>query len=64
MQIYSMGEGLFDEAVQDMAGKPCVLLMCDSREEFSNALRGITFGDPVTVVRASEPNGADSGGAK
>lgn len=60
MQIYSMGEGIMEESAKDMEGKPCILLVCDSRDELSDALRGIGFRDRVTVVRSSsEPNGEE-----
>lgn len=54
MKIYSMGEGVFDEVVTDLAGKPCVVLLCDSRDELSAALTGIGFRDEVTIVRADK----------
>lgn len=57
MKIVSMGEGLFDDVVQDMHGKVCILLECDSHEEMSNALRDFGFRDAVTVVRRPDVQG-------
>lgn len=63
MKIYSMGEGVFDEVVKDLDGKPCIVLMCDSREELSNALRGVSFDTPVTVVPVFPPAPGSPSGA-
>ncbi len=54
MRIYSIGDGIMDETKADLAEKPCVVLVCDSRDELGTALHGIGFRDPVTVT----PHGA------
>lgn len=57
MKIISMGDGIFDDTQADLEGKPCLVLLADSREELSAAMQSISWGDAVTVVRAGEPNG-------
>ncbi len=66
MKIYSMGDGTLDEAVDDLKGKPCIVLLCDSRTELSDALRDIRFRDAVTVVKRvdQEPSAAAGDASK
>lgn len=51
MKIHTMGDGLFDNVLEEVEGKPCLLLVADTREELSAALQDIGFSDDVTVVR-------------
>lgn len=52
MRIHTVGDGIFDDAVKDVEGQPCVLLVADSREEIAVVLRDVRFRDDVTIVRA------------
>jgi len=56
MKIHTMGDGLFEDAVEAVEGKPCLLLVADSREELSAALEGIGIHDDVTVIRRPAPH--------
>lgn len=57
MRIVSIGDGIFDDTQADLEGKPCLVLLADSREELALAMQAVSFTDAVTVVRATPPNG-------
>ena len=58
MRIHTMGDGIFDETQAEVEGKPCLLLVADSRAELGAALQGIGLRDAVTIVKAAQPSGA------
>lgn len=61
MKIFSMGDGIFDDTVEALEGKPCLVLVADSREELATALADIGMSDAVTVVRSTPSEGTDNG---
>ncbi len=58
MRIHSMGDGIFDDTQAEVEGKPCLVLVADTREELSAALQGIGLLDSVTVVRSAQTGSA------
>jgi hypothetical protein len=57
-----MGDGIFDDTQADLEGKPCLVLVADSRAELSALMQTISILDPVTVVRATPTGRPDSNG--
>ena len=70
MRIVSMGDGISDDTqayLDDtqayLEGKPCIVLLADSREELSAAMQGLSILESVTVVaRAMQTGSKESNG--
>ena len=55
MRIGSMGDGIFDDTQADLDGKPCIVLLADSREELRAALQGLS----IRIGHGGGARGAD-----